>query len=335
MNPAALNLVTCDAALINPLLHRLVNEPVLRKEVLKDCLQLDPRKIPKAQARIGLFDLISIIGNATAYLGPDWPYRSPEFWATVLDSIFYSAVRSAPDIGDGLNLVSEYGFLWCPAIFYEIYDGPDYKTFISDVIIPADLSPIMIGGLKTIAEMALIAPYLILEETLNGQWSNSRILLATSPKRSELSEFFKAEIVWDAPRFGLQIPTSLQKRKNNQADPVKFRKASLLIQNLVYPPDIDRSLEEMVSAYINATQFHRPTIVEVAKSLGMSTRTLNRRLEQSGVSFRSLLEQSLKSRTQLLLAQGQLSRGEIAERLGYKDQASFSRALRRWQDDQT
>ncbi len=333
MDPAALNKVTSDAVLINPLLNRLKNEPELRKQVLKDCLQLDPRKTPKIHARIGLFDQISIIGNASSYLGHDWPYYSPEFWSTVLDSVFYSAVRAAPTLGDGLNLIAEYGFLWCSALIYENYDSASGKTLMTDTITFDGFSSVMQKGLDTIKEMALIAPYLILEETLNGRWSSSRIFLAASPERSQMGQFFKGEIVWNAPRFGLEIPTQLQRRKSRYADPIKFRKFSLQIQNLVYPPEIDRSLEEIVSAYINATQFHRPTVGEVAKSVGMSTRTLNRRLEEVGVSFRDILEHSMRKRTETLLKQGQLTKGEIAERLGYKDHASFSRALKRWQSE--
>jgi len=331
MNPAALNSITSDGALINPLLNRLTDEPELRKEVLKDCRQIDARKMPKSVGHIGLYDQISIIGNATNFLGPDWPYYSPEFWATVLDSPFYSAVRSAPTLGDGLDLIADYGFLWCPAIYYQVFDSPTDRTLIADTITPVQLSPVMIMGLDTIKELALIASYLLLDETLNGRWAGSKIFLAASSARTKMGSFFNADIVWDAPRFGMELPTRVQKRKSKQADPAKFRKASLQIQNLVYPPDVDRSLEELVTAYIDATQFHRPTVAEIARSQGMSTRTLNRRLEQSGVSFRQLLEHSLQKRTRILLAQGQLSRGEIAERLGYNDQASFSRALRRWQ----
>ena len=331
MDSAALNTVTSDAALVTAILRLLGDNKARQKAALADCHQLDPKITLKTETRIGLYDQISIIANATEMLGPDWPYQVPDFWHDALDNIFGTTVRSAPTLGEGLDVVTRYSFLWSPALYFEDYAAPNSKTFLADVVVPDGMPPRIAKGLDTLREMAVIATYLVLDETLKGRWNGARIFLAASPKRKVIANFYKAEIVWESPRFGFELPACILKRKSQQADPARFRKSSLAIQNLVFPPDIDRSLEETVSAYINATQYHRPTINEVARSMGMSTRTLNRRLEQSGISFRRLLEQSLQNRTRMLLNQGQLSRGEIAERLGYKDQASFSRALRRWQ----
>ena len=68
----------------------------------------------------------------------------------------------------------------------------------------------------------------------------------------------------------------------------------------------------------------------VAKALGVSRRTLNRRLADAGSSYRDLLDSELRSRASRLLSGGAYTHAEIAERLGYADPTSFSRARRRW-----
>jgi AraC-like DNA-binding protein len=55
-----------------------------------------------------------------------------------------------------------------------------------------------------------------------------------------------------------------------------------------------------------------------------------RHLQETGVKFRDLLDDELKRRADRLLHSAKLSRSEIAERLGYDDPTSFSRACRRW-----
>jgi AraC-like DNA-binding protein len=69
---------------------------------------------------------------------------------------------------------------------------------------------------------------------------------------------------------------------------------------------------------------------ETARMLGMSSRTLVRRLGEARTSYRDLLDKEMKGRASRLLATGDLTRDQMAERLGYEDPTSFSRACRRW-----
>ena len=69
---------------------------------------------------------------------------------------------------------------------------------------------------------------------------------------------------------------------------------------------------------------------KVARTLGVSRRTLARRLAETDTSFRMLLDAEIKARASRLLFSGTLSRPEMAEQLGYRDPTSFSRACRRW-----
>lgn len=69
---------------------------------------------------------------------------------------------------------------------------------------------------------------------------------------------------------------------------------------------------------------------EVAASLHVSGRTLQRRLAEEGTSFRELLnEVRERSAEELLVADG-LPVADVARRLGYVEISSFSQAFRRW-----
>jgi AraC-like DNA-binding protein len=73
-----------------------------------------------------------------------------------------------------------------------------------------------------------------------------------------------------------------------------------------------------------------PTLASLARRSGMSQRTLQRRLAESGTSFQSLLRHVLRETSDQYLARGRLSHGEIAFLLGYSEESAFSRAYRSW-----
>jgi AraC-like DNA-binding protein len=68
----------------------------------------------------------------------------------------------------------------------------------------------------------------------------------------------------------------------------------------------------------------------VAAALHLSRRTLQRRLNLEGTSFRALLEEVREHLAVELLGAGALSVSDVAQRLGYVEMSSFSQAFRRW-----
>jgi AraC-like DNA-binding protein len=68
----------------------------------------------------------------------------------------------------------------------------------------------------------------------------------------------------------------------------------------------------------------------IARRLGLSTRTLQRRLDEGGTSFKDLLERVRQDLARGYLREGAIALTEIAYRLGFSDVATFSRAFKRW-----
>jgi AraC-like DNA-binding protein len=68
----------------------------------------------------------------------------------------------------------------------------------------------------------------------------------------------------------------------------------------------------------------------VAKELGMSERTLARRLADEGVTFIEVLQQLKASLTSRYLADDRMPISRVAWLLGFEDASSFSHACRRW-----
>ena len=72
------------------------------------------------------------------------------------------------------------------------------------------------------------------------------------------------------------------------------------------------------------------TIDSLAEELGVSRRTLQRRLSTYGVSFKRILQDVRQEQARRYLDDPRLAITEIALLLGYSDQASFSNAFKVW-----
>lgn len=73
-----------------------------------------------------------------------------------------------------------------------------------------------------------------------------------------------------------------------------------------------------------------PRREQIARALGVSDRTLQRRLRAEGVSFQRLLDETRRELAQQYLRQPQHSLKRVAERLGFEDPSNFFRACKRW-----
>ena len=96
----------------------------------------------------------------------------------------------------------------------------------------------------------------------------------------------------------------------------------------------NRSITEMVKWIMKRSLTGGcPDIHSVAKELGMSDRTLQRRLSDQNTSFKNLLTQARHEQARAYLANSSLDIKEVAFLIGYEDQSSFYRAFRIWEGD--
>jgi AraC-like DNA-binding protein len=71
-------------------------------------------------------------------------------------------------------------------------------------------------------------------------------------------------------------------------------------------------------------------VATIASDLGMSTRTLSRRLADEGLTFSSILDGLRADLSEKYLQNGELSISQIAWLLGYTEVSSFAHAFQRW-----
>lgn len=94
--------------------------------------------------------------------------------------------------------------------------------------------------------------------------------------------------------------------------------------------DVSDPLEQAVRARLRDT-LHAggESAARVARTLGMSERTLHRRLRARDTTWREVIDRFRSDESQRMLSEG-LPLAEVAERVGFSDQSTWQRAFRRW-----
>ena len=75
----------------------------------------------------------------------------------------------------------------------------------------------------------------------------------------------------------------------------------------------------------------RPGLEDVARELGTSPRTLQRRLAEDGATFQQLLQEARRELARHYLLHSSLELNDTAYLLGYEDAHSFFRAFHHWE----
>lgn len=146
---------------------------------------------------------------------------------------------------------------------------------------------------------------------------------------AELTEA-RCHFGWDMrPGARFVFPAAIIDQPLALADPSALQMAEARCSALVRRVVSDGHVSNWVRMMLGEASDGMPTLDELARTLNLSSRTLNRYLQKEGPGFRELAKQVRHERARAMLAEGILSVNQIAYELGYSDAANFTRAFRR------
>ena len=95
-------------------------------------------------------------------------------------------------------------------------------------------------------------------------------------------------------------------------------------------PQPDALIAELQRAIVAALQDGEPAFEPIAARLGVSSRSLYRRLQERGLTYKGVLNDTRLQLARAYLADAKLRLPEIALLLGYSEQSAFTRAFKSW-----
>jgi AraC-like DNA-binding protein len=294
---------------------------------LLDGTGVTERDLANPSAEISLFQQVRQIENLNAMRGPGWALSQPELWSPSAHGAIATAMLAAPTVGDSIEVLRRYGHVRAPFFKMSLKrnrDAVDLDYALTVALDEAQWRPMI--------EIAFVAVKSLVQASLGSPPSAARFHFA-APKPdydAQVHAALGAHIFYDAPINKVVLPGQWFDIASTAADSALYQSAISELQGALARLDDPLDIRAKVERLLRTMPDRRLGADDVAGALGMSRRTLARRLQTADASFRDLLDDELKTRAAKLLHSSRLSRDEIAEKLGYNDPTSFSRACRRW-----
>lgn len=237
------------------------------------------------------------------------------------------AVQASPNLGEALLLVNRYASTrtqllqvqFMPAgdtVVLEISDQGLLGTWFAPVI------EALLGSFHAIA-LALFPDF-----THDGV--SMAFSFPEAPQHALLRLLVADRIRFEAPCTRIEFPLSLLSRPFQRSDPQLMALAAARCADELQRAESRADLLTRLHRLIEQHMAEACAQERVAAALNLTPRTLHRRLQQEGLSFKQLHDDLRKQRALRLLRHERMPLGEVAQALGYTEQANFVRAFRRW-----
>lgn len=239
--------------------------------------------------------------------------------------LFGYGLISSATIGDALTLALRflpltYAFT---VVTYEeqgqegvlIFTTPGLAPDLRDFLLTRDMS----------------AAALLLKELGGNDFSLSRICLSKQPPPpTDNLQVLGCAPSYAADSNSLAFDLSLLSIPLPQANAVTVSMCEQMCTQLMQRRIARAGMTALVQHYLSNPEIGPPDLCTLSKRLHVSTRTLKRRLQEEGTTFRKLLADARSRNAINLLKDDHLNLTDIAERLGFSDLSSFSQAFKRW-----
>lgn len=142
--------------------------------------------------------------------------------------------------------------------------------------------------------------------------------------------FFRCQLNFGMPGYCIHFNPEYLYEPLPSANPALAQLNDQVIVDYLARFEKGRISDQVRSLLIQRLPSGEPPQDDIARALNLSTRSLQRRLADEGMSYKQLLDSTRRELACGYLKKHDISLGEITYLLGFSDQSNFTRAFKRW-----
>jgi AraC-like DNA-binding protein len=297
-------------------------EPLLRR------VGLTPEVIADPEERLSVRSQITLLEQAAVALTDDYLgfTLARDFDPRDLGLLYY-VVASSQTLGDALKRVARYSHITNEALVVQYREGNSLIISLSYSGVPRHLDRHQI-------EFCMFAALRLCRMLTGSNLVPQHFCIShhRSGPNSELKRFVGTAVEFGAATDEFALDANAHELPLIHADPylnnllLKYCEAAVTGRR-----DNVSQLRTRVEDLISSLLPHgRVAVDDVARSLGMSKRTLTRKLADEGLNFTEILQQLRRDLAVRYLDDRKLHVSKIAWLLGFNEVSAFTHTFKRW-----
>jgi AraC-like DNA-binding protein len=320
-----------EQAARKPSIHRFHNALVkfgIDVETLYAQLNISPDMMTSGEDSLSMDSYFSLINHASklsrirflaASLAP--LHESEDM------GILVYLIRNARNFEHALDVLRRYITLVSPGAEISLVESE------TDYLLTYQFSNTPPSKCYQDVEGTLVQFSLMIRDVLHEQnWEPERVYFAHSAKAISDAEKFPVgkSVVFDHPFSGVAFPKNIIQYPIANADP----KLLSILESQVLQSTTDLMMHDSLTDRVRlliTSGLGSATMTSdgIAHALGMSRRTLYRRLQESGTTYNALREDVVLGMARASLTNSSAPITHIAQELGYSDASAFNRVFKR------
>lgn len=286
----------------------------------------DPQRLEDVDERVGRADCDWLIDRALAVSGnPALGLRVGLTAKSLGYSLYAHGILQATSMREGLEFAEKFYRLSSDALPLTV------EVAARGVVIRA-----------TGVEGSVKHPHFPAEVTVAGMFRMMRHFVPNArpdrvafkhrppPHRHEYERIFQGAEQFEQPFTGIVIGHELLDARQWHHDEELYAMLPSQAARKVAKLEHGASYSGRLRDYVTAVPDRPRDMLSVARALGISPRSLRRRLLEEGVTFREVVASALASLGRRLLIDEGMSIRDAAHQLSFSETSAFTRAFKRW-----
>jgi len=295
---------------------------------LYEAVRLDPAILSDPDSRIHFSQLVALYETAAQLSGDDnfGLHLGETVDPKVFDVVGYSALSSST-LGDAFARVGRYHSIWTDGATFTLEQSQPTSAIAYKYVDET------IREHRQDSEMTFATVATLCRAVADPSWSPLKVEFqhSTPVDTSEHVKLFRCPVKFGVAANRLVFQTSSLSLPIATADSqlcaVLERHAEELLARFPPRDKLIDQVRSMIGAELNGGD---PSLERIAVRMGLSARTLQRKLQELGATHNELVDQMRHELAMRYLREREVAICEVAYLLGFSEASSFHRAFKRW-----
>jgi AraC-like DNA-binding protein len=291
---------------------------------------LSLESLANPETRTSVRQYITVCGNALRLSKTaETPFRTGSRIPLSAYGMYGFALVCSPTIREYFQVAVKYHRLATPLLSMSWREEGDHASWIFPTNTAVTHSDSL---LRFLMEQQLTQLSTHLKAVVEGSYLPIRASLSYSaPEHTHLYErYLGCPVRFGRPVSELVYPKSILSAKPRMAHGLTSKILQDTCDRILGEVKTSTGVAGEVYQIIASTPGHSPSMEGVARQIGTTVRTLNRKLVAESTSFTRILDDVRWNLASEYLRSTKLSIDDISELVGFSDSANFRHAFRRW-----